>query len=965
MMAQLTNQPPDIDQAQLAQPTEAASRARHTNRISVITALAMLVFTLYNVYTASLTPTWQQYTHIGLTAAVGVVAALSAWLSRRGRSNLGIGLLIGVIWLALFIAPFTVAGLGSALGLAAILMTSGLAGLTLPTRPARWAISGSVFVGLLIFLNDLFGPERPSAVSPPVVFGLLFGIILIYSVFVARQFRNYSVRTKLIAAFLVVTVVAVGAIAFFNSRSTTAALEEQLGNNLRSLADSLAISIGGELIRQVDLLRTLAAGRPLQASLSTANMFRTAGSLSEIQAEMLSRDQLWATAPDSDRLVQSVIAGTFAKQFRDIQARFPDHVELFVTDQYGGLVAATHRTSDYYQADEEWWQLTFNNGRGAVYIGQPEFDASSNTLAINMAAPVFDDSTGNLVGVLRSTYRLEALTELLAAVQTGDADLYLPGGKALTAGKVGINPVEPETAAQLETFAERNYTQFPYQGVPSLVSQSPVRAITGESIIDQLGWRIVVHQPEAEAFAPVVAQTQASLLLALVILGLAAAVAVGMAQLLAGPISRLTNVAGRVAEGDLSAWAEVESQDEIGQLAGVFNTMTAQLRQIIGSLEEQVAGRTRQLATVVQVNQRLAGILELSDLLRQVVVLIKETFDYYHVHIYLLEGETLLMVEGYGEAGAAMKRQGHHISLTAPKSLVARAARQGQIITIGNVREEPDWLPNPLLPHTQAEMAVPVMLGAEVVGVLDVQSEHVGGLTPADENTLAALANQVAIAVRNARAFAETQQALYEAQRLQRLYTEQAWEQFRAARRTTDYEVRQAEVPPLPETPTPEVEAALTQAQTVTLITNGKPAPLKAGQSNGGALAEAEPEVKAVAAKSRNALATPLKLRDQIIGVLGLHDENPDRRWTAEEIALIETVSEQMSLAIENARLFEHTQRDAWRNQLVSETTARVWASSEIEEVMRAAVAELGDKLRASEVVIRLGTESKLEEEQL
>jgi GAF domain-containing protein len=101
-------------------------------------------------------------------------------------------------------------------------------------------------------------------------------------------------------------------------------------------------------------------------------------------------------------------------------------------------------------------------------------------------------------------------------------------------------------------------------------------------------------------------------------------------------------------------------------------------------------------------------------------------------------------------------------------------------------------------------------------------------------------------------------------------------------------------------------------------------------------------------------------LRDQIIGVLGIHSDDLNRQWTADEIALIEAVSEQMSLAIENARLFEESQRNAWRDQIISESTAKVWSSADIEEVMRTAVAQLGEKLRASEVVIRLGTEEEL-----
>lgn len=952
-MAQLMTQATNPFEQELAKQ----DRARSVFKISIITAAAMVPFTLYNLYVALLDPIWQQFSDVGLTILVGLAGLLSAWLSRRGRSGLGVLLLIGTLWLTLLLASLTVAGLGLVLALAAVLATAGLAGVGLPPKQAGRVIVGGVVIGILILGIDFYFPlERPAVGRPILTQGIIIAILAIYGLFVARQFRNYSVRTKLIIAFLTVTVMAVGATAFFNTRSTTAALEEQVGSNLHSLADSVAVSVGSELLRQVVLLQTLAAGRPLQASLSTANMFRLAGELREIQAEMVSRDMLWTTLPDSDPVVQAVISGAFAKQFRNIQAKFPDHVEIFVTDQYGGLVAATNRPSDFYQADEGWWQAAFNNGQGAIYIDQPEFDASSNTVAVRMAVPIIDDDTGKLVGVLRTTYRLQALADLLSTVQTGYAALYAPGGKFNATEEVGFNPADPETLVHLETLAERSYGQFPYEGVASLVSQAPVRAITGEAVIDQLDWNVVVHQTQAEALAPVEAQTQSSLFLALVILGLASAVAVGMAQLLAGPISRLTRVASQVAEGDLAARAEVESRDEIGQLATVFNTMTGQLRQTIGTLEEQVTGRTRQLATVVQVNQRLAGILELSDLLRQVVVLTKETFDYYHAHIYLLEGETLLLAEGYGAAGAEMKRQGHSITLAAPRSLVARSAREGQVITVANVREDPNWLPNSLLPDTHSEMAVPVMLGKEVVGVLDVQSDRVGGLTEEDETALQALSNQVAIAVRNARLFAQTQVALDEAQRLQRQYTGQAWQKFVATQPTTDYEFRQSSLPPLQTVPTPEATAAIEQEGTVTLITNGKPA---SPQKTDGP-AEKQVHIDQPASRSRNALATPLKLRDEIIGVLGIHDEDPERRWSQEELALIEAVSEQMSLALENARLFDETGRRASRERIIAEVTRRVWASGELEQVMQTAVEQLGAILDASKVVVRLGTADRL-----
>jgi hypothetical protein len=161
----------------------------------------------------------------------------------------------------------------------------------------------------------------------------------------------------------------------------------------------------------------------------------------------------------------------------------------------------------------------------------------------------------------------------------------------------------------------------------------------------------------------------------------------------------------------------------------------------------------------------------------------------------------------------------------------------------------------------------------------------------------------------------------------------------------------------LSEIVTPEALAALQQAQTVKLES------AKGGVKENKLVPAVDSNASINPPAAPIALATPLKLRDEVIGVLGLHAEDAQRSWTEDEIALIEAVSEQMSLAIENARLFEESQRSAWRDQMVSETTAKVWSSSQMEEVLKAAVAQLGDKLKASEVVIRLGTEAELVQE--
>ena len=100
-----------------------------------------------------------------------------------------------------------------------------------------------------------------------------------------------------------------------------------------------------------------------------------------------------------------------------------------MTDKYGALVGASDRTSAYDQSGEQWWQAAYNNGQGAVFIGQPDYDESSKATTVIIAMPLYGHGNHEVIGVLRSTYRLKSLTDLMATVhigKTGDTDLLLP-----------------------------------------------------------------------------------------------------------------------------------------------------------------------------------------------------------------------------------------------------------------------------------------------------------------------------------------------------------------------------------------------------------------------------------------------------------------------------------------------------------------------------------------------------------
>ena len=248
------------------------------------------------------------------------------------------------------------------------------------------------------------------------------------------------------------------------------------------------------------------------------------------------------------------------------------------------------------------------------------------------------------------------------------------------------------------------------------------------------------------------------------------------AGLIHRPIGELTSVASAIAAGDFSKRTNVKSDDELGTLAQSFDSMTEQLQELFGTLEQRVAARTRNLELAAGVARSVTQVRDLDVMLKDACELILKEFDLYYVQVYLTDPSqrNLVLEAGTGDVGVQLLERGHSLPFDTG-SINGRAAVENHSVVISDTSLSGTFRKNPLLPETRGEMAVPLIVADKVVGVLDMQSNEPGVLNEEVLPAFEALAGQMAVAVQNANLLKETEQARAQVEAQARRLVREGW----------------------------------------------------------------------------------------------------------------------------------------------------------------------------------------------
>ena len=352
-------------------------------------------------------------------------------------------------------------------------------------------------------------------------------------------------------------------------------------------------------------------------------------------------------------------------------------------------------------------------------------------------------------------------------------------------------------------------------------------------------------------------------------------------------------------------------QQKLQQRNQELDEFSSQLEQRVNERSKELSKRSEQLKAIADVARSLASMRETERLLPAIAKLINQRFGFYHVGMFLLDDgkEYAILSASNSEGGRKMLARGHRLKV-GEQGIVGYATTSGKPRIALDVGEDAVFFNNPDLPETHSEVALPLKFGTEIIGALDIQSTESNAFSQNDIEIFSVLADQVSVAIQNTRSLEQAQQALRDAEIATRQATSQTWVNFVEKLKTKGYRYDGIKPEPLKQAPRPNDQ--------------------------------------------KDSYAVPIQLRGQTIGRLKLRASDTSRKWTDDELAIIESTAERVAIALESARLLEDAQKRATRETFLSTLASKLGTSFKLDSILRDTVDELGQTLKGTKITFQL-----------
>ncbi|MBC7878442.1 MAG: GAF domain-containing protein [Anaerolineales bacterium] len=370
-----------------------------------------------------------------------------------------------------------------------------------------------------------------------------------------------------------------------------------------------------------------------------------------------------------------------------------------------------------------------------------------------------------------------------------------------------------------------------------------------------------------------------------------------------------------------------ELEDITANLEERIKTRTFELNEA----NQQVQERATRFQIISEISQEISSDVDQQpkELLNRITQSISEKLGFYHVGIFLLdENSEYAVLRAANSQGGQRMLERHHQLKVGGTGIVGYVSQGGRPRIALDTGSDAVFFNNPDLPQTKSEIALPLKYGTQVIGVLDVQSTLSAAFKDEDANLLSTLANQIAIVIKTVLINERSEFPL-------------ASQRGNKASKQITHKQKQGGYSYHPDgtisTALPAnsaiVDQAIESGETVMLVQPSKSNPA--------------------------VLAVPVKFRDQVIGIIHIEATEGNRRWTEDEIAMVQAISDRAGFALENARLFEETARRAEQEETIAHVTSQIGASTDFNRILQTTIQELGQALGASRSFIQLGTPSE------